>query len=258
MEHVVPRSARSVGVVTTVRAAVALLTRLPVGAIADVPGAWPSPWSGPSSGGWRRRRWWSWPWPASRCWVRSPRSGCSPVPAAYTWTVRRYGRRPGRARRLRRGTRSGGSVRRPGGAVALLVVLGAEFAALASVTASGDRWWPGQSSSSAALCRAGCRCWRSCSCGPGRRRRSGRVVQQRRLRSRCDRRGGHGRGPGRGRDGPGWMGAGSGSADRHGGRPGRDGLHHARLRGRLDGDGLGASVEITLTATLVCLAVMAQ
>jgi cobalamin synthase len=29
------------------------------------------------------------------------------------------------------------------------------------------------------------------------------------------------------------------------------------LRGRLDGDGLGASVEITLTATLVCLAVIA-
>ena len=30
-----------------------------------------------------------------------------------------------------------------------------------------------------------------------------------------------------------------------------------RWRGRLDGDGLGASVEITLTATLVCLAVIA-
>ena len=196
MERVAPRSARSVGVVTTVRAAVGLLTRLPVGASRTSRGPRPSPWSGRPSGAWRRWRSSSWPWPASRCWVRSPRSGCSPpCPAACTWTA--WPTRPTPSSRPTPMPRNAlGRIRSvgPGGAVALLRRPGrrGRRARLRDrvVGSRGGRVGRRRRRCGVALA-AGAR--GRAPPGPGRTRRPRRLVQRRRLGSRRDRRGGHGR-----------------------------------------------------------------
>ena len=192
------------------------------------------PGRGRRSGAWRRRRSWSWPWPASRCWVRSPRwrllaavsgglhldgladtADALVAPDAYA------------AERAREDPSVG-----PGGAVALLVVLGAEVAALASrdgvVGARGGRVGRRRGRRRVALA-AGAR--GRAPAGPGRTRRPRRLVQRRRLGSRRDRRGGHDRDPGRRPAmAVGGMGARVRGTDRRGGRPGRDGVHRPVAR----------------------------
>ena len=233
MEHVVHPSARSVGVVTTIRAAVGLLTRLPVGVVADVPGAAAFALVGAVIGGL-----------AAAALVVLALAG-EPVLGAITAVGLLAAVSGGlhldgladtadalvapdayAAERAREDPSVG-----PGGAVALLVVLGAEVAALASVTAS---WGPVVAGSVVVVGGAVSR-WLPVLAVVLLRDRVGHDglgawFSNARLWARRDRRGGHDRDPDRGRDGPGWIGARSGSTDRRGGRPGRDGLHHQVAR----------------------------
>jgi adenosylcobinamide-GDP ribazoletransferase len=259
MDRVVPRSAGSVGVIATVRAAVGLLTRLPVGAVGDVPGAAAFAPVGAAVGGVA----------ATALWVLAqagePMLGAIAevgllaamsgglhldgladtadalvAPDAYA------------AERARQDPAVG-----PGGAVALLVVLGAEVAALTSVTASWgplvagaaivvgsalSRWLPVLA---VVLLRDrvgydGLGAWFSDSVS-GRDAIVGAVTVAIVV--------GAGTALGGWALGPGAL-AGTvvGLA--------ATGLV-VRWRGRLDGDSLGASVELTLTAMLVSLAVIA-
>ncbi|MDF2734247.1 MAG: adenosylcobinamide-GDP ribazoletransferase [Chloroflexota bacterium] len=259
MEHVVHRSARSVGVVPTLRAAVGLLTRLPVGVVADVPGAAAFALVGAVIGGL-----------AAAALVVLALAGepvlgaiaAVGVLAAVSGGLHLDGLADTAdalvapdayaAERAREDPSVG-----PGGVVALLVVMGVEVAALASVAAS---WGPAVAASVVVVGGAVSR-WLP-------------VVAVVLLRDRV------------GHDGLGawfsnavsWrdaivgavtvaivVGAGMtsgawalGPGALIGGTAGLVATAFITgLRGRLDGDGLGASVEITLTATLVCLAVIA-
>lgn len=141
MERVVPRAAGSVGVVATVLAAVGLLTRLRLGTVADVPGAAAFALVGAAVGGL-----------AAAALVLLGLAG-EPVLGAIAAVAVLAGVSGGlhldgladtadalvapdayAAERAREDPAVG-----PGGAVALLLVLGAQIAALASVTAS---WGP--------------------------------------------------------------------------------------------------------------------
>ena len=259
MERVVPRSADSVGVVATARAAVGLLTRLPVGSVADVPGAAAFAVVGAAVGGL-----------AAVALVLLALAG-EPVLGAIAAVAVLAAVSGGlhldgladtadalvapdayAAERAREDPAVG-----PGGAVMLLLVLGAEVAALASVTAS---WGPVVAASVVVVGGAVSR-WLP-------------VLAVVLLRDRV------------GHDGLGaWF------SDAVSGRDAIVGAVTvalvvalgtglggwalglgaligigvglaataliARARGRLDGDGLGACVEIALTATFVGLAVIA-
>ncbi len=259
MERVVPRAARSVGVVATVRAAVGLLTRLRVGSVADIPGAAAFALVGAAVGGLAAVAL------ALLVLAGEPVLGAIAavaVLAAVSGGLHLDGLADTAdalvapdlyaAERAREDPAVG-----PGGAVALLLVLSAEVAALASVTAS---WGPLVAASGLVVGGAVSR-WLP-------------VLSVVVLRERV----GH-EGLGAwfsdavsGRDAivgamtivlvvgvgtalGGWavgLGAFAGGAL---------GLAATALiagaRGRLDGDGLGASVEVALLATLTSLAVIA-
>ena len=259
MERVVPRSAGSVGLVATVRAAVGLLTRLPVGNVADVPGAAAFAVVGAAVGGL-----------AAVALVLLALAG-EPVLGAIAAVAVLAGVSGAlhldgladtadalvapdayAAERAREDPAVG-----PGGAVALLLVLGAEVAALASVTAASgpvvaasavvvggavSRWLPVLA---VVLLRDrvghdGLGAWFSDAVS-GRDAMVGAVTVAFTV----------GVGVALG----GWA-VGLGALV-----GGVIGLLATALvataRGRLDGDGLGACVEIALTATLVGLAVIA-
>jgi adenosylcobinamide-GDP ribazoletransferase len=259
MERVVPRSAVSVGVVATVRAAAGLLTRMPVGVVANVPGAAAFALVGAAVGGLAAIPL------AALALAGEPMLGAIAAigllavvsgglhldgladtadalvaPDAYA------------AERAREDPSVG-----PGGAVALLLVLAAEVAALASVTASWgplvagsavvvggavSRWMPVLA---VALLRDrvghdGLGAWFS-EAVSGRDAVVGAVTVAIAV--------GAGMALGGWALGPGALIAAAAGVVAT--------AFIVRLRGRLDGDSLGASVEITLTATLVALAVIA-
>jgi adenosylcobinamide-GDP ribazoletransferase len=259
MERIEPRSAASVGVVPTVRAAVGMLTRLPVGVVADVPGAAAFALVGAAVGGVAAVAL------AVLALAGEPTLGAMAAVgllAAVSGGLHLDGLAdtadalvapdPYAAERAREDPAVG-----PGGAVALLLVLFAEVAALASVTAS---WGPMVAGSVVVVGGAVSR-WLP-------------VLAVVALRDRV------------GHDGLGaWF---SDAVS------GRDAIVGAvtvallvavgmalgawalgpaaligtvvgllatafivRLRGRLDGDGLGACIEITMMVTLVGVAVIA-
>ena len=259
MERVVPRSAGSVGVVATVKAAVGLLTRLPIGAVADVPGAAAFALVGAAVGAF-----------AGVALVALALAG-EPVLgsiaavgllAAVSGGLHLDGLADttdalvapdaSAAERAREDPAVG-----PGGAVALALVLGAEIAAIASVAAS---WSPIVAGAAVVIGGASSR-WMPVLAVVVLRDRVGLDGLGRWFTNAVS-----------GRDAivgavtvalamgagiaiGGWaLGLGTliGAAAGIGATAGI-----TRARGRLDGDGLGASVEITLTATLVCLAVVA-
>jgi adenosylcobinamide-GDP ribazoletransferase len=259
MERVVPRAAGSVGVVATVRAAVGLLTRLRIGSVADVPGAAAFALVGAAVGAL-----------AAVAVVLLALAG-EPVLGAIA-AVAVFAAVSGglhldgladtadalvapdafAAERAREDPAIG-----PGGAVALLLVLGAEVAALASVTAS---WGPVVAASVVVVGGAvsrwlpvlavvllqdrvghdGLGAWFSDAVS-GRDAIVGAVTVALMV-ALGTALGGWAVGPGA------LIGIAVGLAAT---------ALIVRWRGRLDGDGLGACVEIALTATLVGLAVIA-
>lgn len=259
MEHVVPRSAGSVGVVATVRAAVGLLTRLPVGSVADVPGAAAFGLVGAAVGGVAAVAL------ALLALAGEPVLGAIAAVAMLAAvsgglhldgladTVDALVARDAYAAERAREDPAVG----PGGAVALLLVVGAEVAALASVTVSWglvvagsvvivagavSRWLPVLA---VVLFRDrvghdGLGAWFSDAVS-GRDAIVGALTVAL-VVAVATPLGGWALGPG----------ALVGTAVGLGAT-----ALIVRARGRLDGDGLGACVEITLTATLVGLALIA-